>query len=179
MGKTDLRQRGLSIYYWYTILFGIAAAICFSFFIFYGKSMVWKNDGLYQHYNAFLYFGKWARNIVKGLFEGHGFVIPLWEWGFGPGNDIVGLNLIAYDPFFIFSTFFLERYAETGYAFTIILRLWLTGLIFSIYCRKMGCCQWTTLCAALMYTFCAFTIFTAPRHPYFINSMIYLSLRNH
>ena len=176
MKKTSGEKKGLSLYLWYGIFFMIAAIMCFSFFMLYDKSMVWGNDGLYQHYNAFVYFGEWARSIVKEFMAGHGFVIPLWEWGFGSGKDIVGSTVLTYDLFYVFSVFFPQKYAEIGYTFTIILRLFLIGFAFSAYCKKMGCAKWTTVCAALMYTFCAFTIYTAPRHPYFINYMIFLPL---
>lgn len=169
------KRRVLPLYLWYTFFFAVAAVITFSFFAIYKKAFIWQNDGLYQHYNAFLYFGKWAREIVRNVFVEHNFAIPMWEWGFGAGSDGIGFQLF-YDPFCVFSVFTPTKYAEFVYGFTVILRLYLAGVLFCAYCKKMNCIKWTTVCAAIMYVFCAYTIFTAPRHPYFVNTMIYMPL---
>lgn len=82
-----MRVKKTNTYCIYTIFFLMTAALCFSFFYRYGKSMVWGNDGLYQHYNAFLYLGSWVREIFHTLFSEHRLVIPMWEWGLGFGGD--------------------------------------------------------------------------------------------
>lgn len=175
MNAAVKNKRIFSIYFWYTVLFAIAAVICFSFFFVHKKSMVWNPDGTYQHYNAFLYYGKTAREFIKKLIFNRSFEFPMWEWGYASGGDIISAE-IFYDPFFVLSVFFPTKLAEAGYSFTIILRLFLAGITFCKYCQKMNCLKWTTVLAAIMYTFCAFTFYAAPRHPYFINSMIYLPI---
>lgn len=164
-----------SLYLGYTIFFAIASLIVFSFFILYNKSFVFRGDGIYQHYNAFLYFGKNVREFIRNIFQNHNFSIPMWEWGLGPGSDTISYQLF-YDPFFIFAIFTPIKYMEISYGFTVILRLYLAGITFCAYCRKMNCQKWTTVCAAIMYVFCAYTIFAAPRHPYFINPVIFMPL---
>ncbi len=49
----------------YTAAFLILALIVYSPFLYNGKSLIWKPDGLTQHYNALLYFGNWGRSILK------------------------------------------------------------------------------------------------------------------
>ena len=175
MEKSIKNKRKFSLYVYYTVFFAIAAAVCFSFFALYNKSMIYKNDGLYTFYNAFVYFGQWERDIISGIIFDHNFVIPMWEWGMGPGEDIVRYGLLS-DPFFLFSVFFPSNFAEIGYDFFVILRLYLVGFAFCAYCKKMNCVKWTTVCASIMYTFCAFTIYAAPRDPHFVNTMIFLPL---
>lgn len=173
-----MRVKKTNTYCIYTIFFLMTAALCFSFFYRYGKSMVWGNDGLYQHYNAFLYLGSWVREIFHTLFSEHRLVIPMWEWGLGFGGDAI-LTLSYYtigDPFALISVFTPYKYGEIGYAISILLRFYTAGLAFCLYCRKMKCQKWTTICAAIMYTFCSYSIFAGVRHPYFMNPMIYFPL---
>lgn len=171
----DKKHKSLNVYAWYTIFFVVAALISFSFFIIYKKSFVWKNDGLYQHYNAFLYFGKNVREFIQNVFQNPTFEFPMWEWGLGPGNDAISYQLF-YDPFFIFSVFTPTKFGEIGYGFTVVLRLYIAGFSFCSYCKEMKCLKWSTVFATIMYVFNAYMIFGAPRHPYFVNTTIYMPL---
>lgn len=168
-------RKTLSVYFWYTIFFVVSAAITFSFFLIYKKSFVWKDDGLYQEYNAFIYAGNWFRDYIKEIFVNQNFVPPLWEWGLGAGADVLGGSMES-DPFYIISAFFPTAIAEVGYAFVIILKLYLAGLTFSAYCKKMGCLKWTTTLAALIYIFCSFVTYASPHHLSFSNPMIFLPM---
>lgn len=140
--------------------------------------MVWASDGLYQHYNAFIYFGSWCKDIIKSIFFDHNIVIPMWEWGLGYGSDIITtLNYYIFgDPFAFISVFVPAKYGEIGYTLSIILRFYAAGFAFCMFSRKMNCQKWTTVCGALMYTFCCYSIIAGVRHPYFMNPMIYLPL---
>lgn len=169
------KKSNRKLYLKYTILFAVTSILCFSFFAVYKKAMIWQPDGLYQHYNCFVYFGQWLRTIFRNVFIDHKLVIPMWEWGFGMGGDMIGSQTL-YDPFYILSVFFPTKFSEIGYEFIIILKLYLVGFVFCAYCRYMKCVEWSTVCGALVYTFCAFTIYAAPRHPFFVNYMIYLPL---
>ena len=73
--KTDRNK----FYITYTILFVSFALIAFSTFFLRGKSFIWQVDGLYQHYNAFVYYGEWLREIVRILACEHRLEVPLWE----------------------------------------------------------------------------------------------------
>ena len=169
------KKSNRKLYLKYTILFAVTSILCFSFFAVYKKAMIWQPDGLYQHYNCFVYFGQWLRTILRNVFIDHNLVIPMWEWGFGMGGDMIGSQTL-YDPFYILSVFFPTKFSEIGYEFIIILKMYLVGFVFCAYCRYMKCVEWSTVCGALVYTFCAFTIYAAPRHPFFVNYMIYLPL---
>lgn len=175
---SKMKSKRNNIYLVYTLLFAITALLNFSFFFRYGKSMVWTVDGSVQHYNAFLYLGSWFRTIIKTLFNEHRLIIPMWEWGIGYGADaITTLSYYTFgDPFSLISVFTPFKYGEFGYGLAIVLRFYAAGFAFCLYCQKMKCQKWSTICAALMYTFCAFSLFSGVRHPYFISSMIYFPL---
>ena len=171
-------KQDISMYLCYTIFFCVAAVLVFWHFIYYGKSMVWKVDGLYQHYNAFIYLGSWCRDIIQNLFYEHKLVVPLWEWGLGLGSDVI--TTLSYyvfgDPFALVSVITPIDYGEQGYAFSIILRFFMAGIAFCVYARKMKCERWCSVTAAILYAFCAFSIFSGVRHPYFISPMVYFPL---
>ncbi len=173
-----IKQKRGSVFAVYTLLFLLAASIAFFFFYRYEKTMIWENDGLYQHYNAFLYFGSWCRKILRSLFYDHKLVIPMWEWGIGYGADaITTLSYYTFgDPFALISVLTPYAWGEIGYAVSILLRFYAAGLAFCLYGREMGCRRWSTVCGGLMYVFCAFSLFAGVRHPYFMDPMIYFPL---
>lgn len=171
--KTD-RSR---FYVIYTILFISFAWIAFSLFFLRGKSFIWKVDGLYQHYNAFVYYGEWLRGIVRTLVCEHRLKAPLWEFGIGYGGDVI--HTLAYyvigDPFALISVVTPASYAEAGYTAALLLRFYAAGFAFCACARKLGAGSFAALSASMMYLFCAYT-YVAIRHPYFIGPMIYLPL---
>lgn len=171
--KTD-RNR---FYITYTILFVSFALIAFSTFFLRGKSFIWQVDGLYQHYNAFVYYGEWLREIVRILACEHRLEVPLWEFSIGYGGDVI--HTLSYyvigDPFALISAVTPASYAEAGYTAALLFRLYAAGVAFCACARKLGAGSFAALLASMMYLFCAYT-YVAIRHPYFIGPMICLPL---
>lgn len=161
----------------YTILFVSFVLIAFSALFLRGKSFIWQVDGLYQHYNAFVYYGEWLRGIVRTLVCEHRLAVPLWEFGIGYGGDVI--HTLSYyvigDPFALISAVTPASYAEAGYTAALLLRFYAAGFAFCACARKMGAGSFAALSASMMYLFCAYT-YVAIRHPYFIGPMIYLPL---
>lgn len=153
-----------------------ASIVFFAFFV-KNKSFVWGRDALYQHYNAFVYYGKWLRGIVRTLFFEHRLEAPLWEFSIGYGGDVI--HTLSYyvigDPFALLSVFFPAAYAEIGYGAVLLLRFYAAGIAFCAYSRKMGAGTFAALSSSMMYLFCSYSCI-AIRHPYFINPMFYLPL---
>lgn len=169
--------------YWiyYTAIFLITIIGFYFSFLYNQKSFIWNaetKDGLTQHYNALMYYGRYLRSIIKNIFVSHQFVLPMWDFSIGYGADI--LTTLHYyvigDPLNLLSVFVPMRYTEYLYMFLIILRLYLAGIAFSCYAFYMKQNRKATLLGSLTYVFCGYTIFTSVRHPYFINPMIYLPL---
>lgn len=173
-----MKRENSRLYIRYTMLFMIVSMFVFSFFILYKKSFVWDNDGLYQHYNAFVYFGAWVRDIIKGIVNTHKVTIPMWEFGIGYGADVITtLGYYAFgDPFTLISVVTPVSYAEIGYAVSIILRIYAAGAAFLVYAAKMDCKNTYASYGAIMYAFCAYSIVASIRHPFFICPMIWLPL---
>lgn len=160
----------------YTLLFSITCIIIFFTFIVNGKSFIWIEDGLYQHYPALVYFGVWVRGIIKNIIFKHSLTIPMWSFNLGYGSDIVTtLNYYAIgDPLNLLTIIVPSKYTEYLYNFLVILRMYLAGIAFSSYCfyKKKG--KMATLAGSFSYVFCGYTIYTAVRHPFFLNPFIYL-----
>ena len=162
----------------YTLVFLLLSAIVFSPFIQNGKSLIWKPDGLTQHFNSLIYFRNWGLSILRTLVTEHHFSIPLWDSAIGYGSDI--LTTLHYyvigDPLNLLSLLVPVRYLEALYSFLILLRLYLAGITFSCFCFRMKRSGMAALAGSLIYVFSGYDIVLAPIHPYFINPMIYLPL---
>ena len=173
-----LKNKKINYYLIFTLIFITIIPLIYYSFIVNQKSMVWNRDGLRQHYNALIYFGKWGRQIIKNIFIYHKFEIPLWDFHIGYGSDIITTfhYYVIGDPLCLFSIFVPSRYTEYLYGALILLRLYLSGLSFSFYCRQMGKNEAATLGASLNYVFCGYMLYAGVRHPYFVNPMIYLPL---
>lgn len=162
-------------YLCYTGLFLLTCLGVFISFILAKKSFIWvgeTKDGLVQHYNALMYFGRYLRYIVTH------FEFPMWDFAMGYGADIIS-TLHYYcigDPLNLLSIFVPSRYCEYLYEFLIILRLYLAGFTFIWYCRYMKHAYAYSILGAIVYVFCGYALVASVRHPYFINPMIYLPL---
>lgn len=156
----------------YTLLFLAIAACVFYSFWGTGVGFVWRKDGMSQHYNALVYFGKWGRSILS---TGK---VPLWDSAIGHGADI--LTTLHYyvvgDPLNLLSILVPERYTEYLYCGLVILRLYLAGLAFSGFCFCRGKGQMATLAGSFSYVFCGYALQVLCKHPFFLNPLIYLPL---
>ncbi len=162
----------------YTMCFAVMAGAIFSVFLLYNKSFVWVPDGLQQHFNALLYYRSWLLQIIHTLWEEHRISIPLWDMSIGMGSDI--LTTLHYyvigDPLNLLSVFVPDESGMEGfYSALVIVRLYLAGLAFSVFCKYHGQKPYAMLLGAMVYDFCFWAI-VAVRHPYFLNPMIYLPL---
>ena len=165
----------------YSVMFIVVALLVFAPFILSGKGFVFTAlgaDGLNQHFNAFVYYGGYLRGILKNIVAGNGLVIPQWDFAIGYGGDII--STFSYymigDPFALISVAFPTKYAEVGYTLSILLRMYCAGAAFCAYSRAMGCPKTGTLIGALAYTFSAYALFAAIRHPFFMDATIWLPL---
>lgn len=169
------------IYWIYTLLFILIACVVFSTFIITKRSFIWKGDGLRQHYIILKDFNENVRNFLSNPSGG----FKLFSWNMGLGLDVIGQYsyYVLGDPFAYISLLFPIQYLELAYNFLIILRLFCIGLAFIVYsqyhAKKVGNEEekpYNILIGALIYTFSAYSLYTAVRHPYFLNAMILFPL---
>jgi len=165
-------------YMLYTLIFCVLALVVFFPFIKENKSFIWKSDGINQHFQAVQYFGEYIRGIIKEFLISGKVIFPMWDLKVGAGLDIISsLNYYAIgDPLNLMYLITPSRYTEYMYEFLIILRLYLSGITFSLYASKMKKEKYCILLGSFIYVFCAFSLRASVRHPFFINPMIYFPL---
>jgi len=164
----------------FTGLFSIIFILAYCWFLVYGKSFIWQDDGLKQHFIALAYWGNYLRSAVSSILSGN-FNLPLWDFNIGYGSDIIQ-TLSFYvigDPLALGAVFVPERFTEYLYNFLVILRIYLCGIAFLHYCKSIEIECFYALCGSFIYMFCGFTIGSATRHPFFMNAMIFLPLILH
>ena len=164
----------------YTLMFLLMCIVAFLPFFTEGKSFVWGagvEDGLSQHFSALAYYGEALREFFCNLLAGHPKLV-MWDMSLGYGADILStLNYYAIgDPLNLLYGFVSPKNTETMYDFMILLRMYLAGITFIMYARKMKKRSYGTVIGALVYVFSGFCFRLGLRHPFFINPMIYFPL---
>ncbi len=167
----------LKNYFYKYILPFTAAFLLLQFIVYYpfqsnGKSFIWNMDGINQHYPVLVYYS----NLLKDLIGGR--KIPMVDFNVGMGFDtLTTLNYYAIgDPLTLLTIFGKESNMESMYRFLIILRLYLSGISFLLYCIYMKKKSFSSVLGGLIYIFCGYVFYAGTRHPYFTNPMIYLPL---
>ena len=163
----------------YTLLFFCVVFLCFSYFIFSDRSFIWNVDGWDQHFKALVYYAKYLRSIFRHLLFDHKIIIPDWEFTLGEGADIV--NALHYyvigDPITLLSVFVPTKYMQYFYSFSCILKLYLSGLMFSFLCFGTGKKnRYAIMAGTMSYALCNWGILNAARHPNFLSPLIYFPM---
>lgn len=162
----------------YSLFFAVVALMVYAPFIIRGRSFIWETDGLSQHFLALTYIGQWLREIFSNFFIEHTFTIPLWDFSIGTGGDV--LTTFNYyglgDPLCLLSAFVPEEYTVHLYNFLVILRLYLSGLFFSLYCFRMKQHSFPVFLGAIAYVFSGYSIYAGVRHPFFLVPMVFFPL---
>ena len=173
------KQEKINIYQLYSLLFAGMCLAVFIQFILSGRTLVWEGDGRIQHLPAYIYYGKYLRNIFYTIFIEHSFHIPQWDFAIGEGSDILhALNYyVIGDPFAFFSFLFPSHLMYIYYSGMCIVRIYCAGLAFLYLCKVMGYSEKIpVLASSLIYTFCYWAFYNCARHPYFINPLVWFPL---
>lgn len=161
----------------YTFFFMLISFFIIGIFKENNRSFLYNPDGYIQHYPTLMYLGDYFRTIIQTIFNGN-LSFPMYDFNIGFGESIIPvLNFYGLgDPLTFLSALVPKVYTEKLYTILIFLRLYLAGITFSLYCFKLkNQCNYT-LIGTLTYVFCGFSLFSAVRHPFFINPMIHLPL---
>ena len=164
----------------YSLVFALMCLLAFSYFYLNHRTFInHTNDGLIQHYKALVYYSEYLRTILRNIFIEHRFVIPHWDFSIGEGADILQtLHMYAIgDPLSVFSVFFPKDKVYIYYNLSILIRLYLSGIVFAklcFYTKQEN--QMAILAGALVYVFCYWSLLNVNEHIYFLNPMIYLPM---
>lgn len=172
------KYRDFLFFAFYTAIFTVIAVACFVLYFVLDKTFFTTYDGRVQHIAALSYYGEYLRSLFHSFFIEGKFEVQQWDFNLGFGADIIQTlhYYVIGDPFSFLSVFFSTKNMHILYNVNIFLRLYCIGIAFLAYCRYHKFDQQASLCGAFVYIFCGFSFFCAPRHPYFVNPMIWLPL---
>ena len=81
------------------------------------------------------------------------------------------------DPFALGSVFVPVRWMHFYYNGMILLRLYLAGLLFCVFCLETECKDsYGILAGSAAYVFCYWALFNTARHPFFLNPMVFFPM---
>lgn len=175
----DTKAGRRRLYGCYTGLFMILAFLVFSWYFLSGRTFVWNGDGWVQHYKALVYYARYLRSVLKELVQQHQLVIPAWDFHIGEGSDILQTfhYYVIGDPFALGSVFVPVRWMHFYYNGMILLRLYLAGLLFCVFCLETECKDsYGVLAGSAAYVFCYWALFNTARHPFFLNPMVFFPM---
>lgn len=161
----------------YTLAFMFGAYLIYNIFHEYGRTFLWIEDGVYQHFPAFHY----VCDTVKGIFKHDGSLSTIFPYNFtiGQGGDILTtLNSYDYtDPISWLCAMVFPLSELRRYALMIFIKLWLCGAAFSVFCFSTERRNRTAvLCGALSYMFSGAVLYVFARHPNYVNWAYFLPL---
>ena len=177
MRLTSKIRREVCFLLLYTLLFAVAWRLAFHYFPEQGKRMIWRHDGLTQHYVALLYYSRWARAVLRSILAGRP-SFPTYNLHIGFGSDLFTTfqYYVIGDPFSLPAVFVPEKYLPAFRDSMLALRMYLAGVCFDRFCCVKGHHRPVdNLCGALLYVFGSYTLF-GMRHPYFLNALIFFPL---
>lgn len=176
--STDRKKRIGCFLAVYTILFLITFLLAYSPFLLEGKTLIWtESDGRSQHYPTLVYIGRYLRQVVLNFLHGE-MAVPLFDLNLSMGGDVIAtLNYYGFgNPLYLLSAFVPTHYTEHLFNALVVLRIYLAGLAFSALCVYHKKPLSHVMAGALMYAFSGYVIYSATRHPYFMEPMIQLPL---
>lgn len=185
----NFRMNDISIknveYKIYTLIFMVYVFVAFAPFIFTGRSFIWYKDSYTQYYPAFLYIGKYLRSFMVGLLHGN-WMLPTFDLSIGMGESVFGtLNYYGFgNPLNLFAIFANERNGAYIYSFMFLLRAYLGGICFIMYCRYMELggdknkilSALSVIAGALIFVFSGFGFYGCMKFPEWGMVLIYFPL---
>ena len=173
--KNNHSLSGRSFFLYYTLAFLLLSFGCFLWVLLQGRSLVWKQDGLEQHYLAFLYLKRYLTEVLRTVFTEHSLNIPLWDMSIGYGADI--LTTMHYyglgDPFTFFSLLVPEGKLDILFGFLLFLKLYLAGAGFCLFARHHRAEELPAIAGACVYCFTTWTLYYCLHQFCFIIPILY------
>lgn len=168
MGKSDWIRKKNNAYVLYSWLFLIVCFISFLPFLLRGNSLVPNADGYNQTFPVFVYCREFWMGVLKGQ-------VSLWDFVIGLGDDTL-FTLHYYGLFDVLSVFssliFSQEYIEIAYCFSIVLRLYLCGIVFILFSKRYIYTENYMAMGALIYGFNIYGLFRGMNFYPFLNGAI-------
>ncbi|WP_027216583.1 YfhO family protein [Butyrivibrio fibrisolvens] len=186
-----MKKKSSAIYTFiiYTVLYAFIIAFLMHFFEDQCKSLVYNGDGWRQHIRAMEYISRWLHDIVSGLFTSAD-MPGTYAFSIGYGSDII--SILAYygigDPLVLIAAFIPSSQIINLYSALIILRPYLAGLSFLLYCHTRFYYNQknvsgyvvpafpVVIASAISYSFSGMVIYLGMLHPFFVIPLVVFPL---
>lgn len=156
----------------YTVIFLLLQLCVFSDFYATGKTFIWTDDGMPQHFTLVLtYINKIFKEGIQAFLNGDGWQFPLYNFNMGYIKTV-----FRTEPITLLAILWPGDKLDILYNWLVLLRYYLIGISFSIFGFYLKQKPLPILLGAISYTFCGFTIYAGVRHPFFMAFVIYLPL---
>ncbi|WP_160561032.1 YfhO family protein [Parablautia muri] len=145
-------------------------------FIVRGNSFISGADGFNQTYPAYVYISNYIKELFKSIFAHES--ISTFDFSIGFGNDII-TTLNSYgigDIFYITAFLSSEPYSEILLTLTVLLKIYMTGISFSVWGRYHKLSSPSLLAASIFYAFNGYTYAFELLFPAFIIAQLTLPL---
>lgn len=169
-----MKMKKNKIYLYYSMIFLVAFPLAFYIFLRDEKSFVWKTDSIPLYVSTLKYIGRMIRQSIQNLFYTGKIKIPMYDFNIGFGMDVI--TFLRYEPLNFLSVFVKAGYTEYLYNILVVVRIYLVGFSFLVYCNYQKWDNYASLCGSLVYTFSGYTLWAGIRHPEFLMSLIMLPL---
>ena len=161
----------------YTALYLIAIVPLMISLPVFKTTLFWGPDATQQQYPVMRY----VHDILRALLSGEG--LRMVSLSLGQGLDVIGT--LAYygltDPFQWPAALFSGVGIEIYYHFLIFLYIYLSGLFFGLYTKKIdlirGDDPWLTALAGLVFATCGYQTIGIIKNPYYAAGSLYLVLQ--
>lgn len=142
-----------------------------------GKSFLWSPDAVVYHIPMSEVFIDTVKNVIKAVLRGEPFSFQQINYNLGLGTDVLFYISQWYiEPINFLGLLFSKVKLETFYEWTIILRLYLTGIAFLPFVKRICKKERTMVLSALVYAFSGYTLFTGFKASNFLMAMILLPI---
>lgn len=175
--RAALARRGLLLALAaYTLGFAAVALAHAGPYLRQGKYFIYGADAYTQHFPAFCYALGYWKETLAGLL--HGQLMPrLYDFSLGLGADVLG-TLHYYglaNPFYLLALGVKTEHLPLAFSLVTVLQLYLGGLGFYAFCRKLNDPRPGAVVGAWLYVFAGFYPL-AVEHPIMAHAIFYLPL---
>lgn len=169
------KKKDIDCYALFSAIYIVMVATFLWCFFHEGKSLIHQGDAYIQGYPYFVKQITYVKEILYDLLINHRLEIPLMDFNFGYGMDII-VNITKY-PIALLGVFVAEQYYPVFYYVALFLLLYIAGVFFIKYCNCINITgKASVISGSLVYLFCGFSLFSASRYFGFVYYIVYLPL---
>ncbi|WP_022753267.1 YfhO family protein [Butyrivibrio fibrisolvens] len=164
------KNRKLKLITKYTVTWLICTIIIFTSFIIWRRHLVIRDDGFNIYYPAMAYIREWFIDVLHGH-------VRLFDFNIGFGDDVLGaLSCLGIGDILVLPFCFVPvNLLELSYSASIMIRLFLAGLVF-LFLLDDDISDSVRIGGALLYSFCPYAFTYSFSFLLFATPMVWLPL---